>query len=79
MKYFKSRWQFVSYEQLVKHYGCNPIAVPRTKPVNELQNEIYRWLSEQEMQGTFVGTFPNSLCWHVEGESNRLMFQMRWA
>jgi hypothetical protein len=79
MKHFKSRWPNVSYEQLVQHYGANPIPVPRTKPVNELQDDVYEWLRENEMIGTFVGAFPGALCFHVEGESNRLMFQLRWA
>lgn len=69
MKYFKSRWPNVNYQELVKHYGAKPI----------LQNEIYKWLGEQEMRGTFVGTVPGSQCWHVEGDSHRLMFQLRWS
>ena len=79
MKHFCCRWPNVDYEELVKHYGAEPVAVPRTMPANDLQDAIYDWLREQNMFGTFVGSLPGAQCWHVEGESNRLMFQLRWT
>lgn len=86
MKHFKSRWPTVSYENIVRHYGAAPVIVPQPRAktpyalqANALQDEIYKWLNEQEIQGTFIGTVPGAQCWHIEGESNRLMFQLRWA
>jgi len=81
MKHFVSRWPNATYEELVHHYGAEPVAVkcPRLTSSKDLQNAIYDWLREQDMRGAFIGAIPGAQCWHIEGESNRLMFQLRWA
>ena len=81
MEHFLSRWPNATYKQLVTHYGAEPVVVkwPREKRADAFQNEIYRWLDDQKMRGTFIGTLPGCHCWHIEGDSDRLMFRLRWT
>ncbi len=79
MKDFRGRWPDTDWDQMISWHGTEPVLVPITMNQNDQQAAIYQFMREHQMLGTYVGNVPGSQCWQVKGDSNRVMFALRWT